>query len=93
MSDSGASETTRADVEQLWSEALADAESHKLLRQRVLAQLERADAENPVVSWGLNRLDGGLYLGFDIGQLAEAHAIWLEELRAFDADPAAWMTH
>lgn len=87
------SETTRADVQRLWSEALADESSHPTLRERVEAQMDRADSESPVVNWGLTSLHAGLHAQLDVDHLAEAHSIWLQALSSFDTDPSAWVTN
>ena len=85
-------EVTRADVEQLWADALAHEDLAEVcLRAEQL--ISRANSENPVVNWGLTTVHAEVRDQRDRERLELAHQTWLDQLREFDRDPELWMTN
>jgi hypothetical protein len=85
-------EVTAAIVDELWLQAIDGAVARDEVHRRVEALLERVNAQNPVVNWGmtdLHALTGSSDLSPD--DLIKARGSWLTKVAEHDADPEGWM--
>lgn len=85
-------EVTQSTVRRLWDEALQTPDSWANVHVEAENLLERANAENPVVNWGLTDLHALTRTpDTSLDHVRQRHAICLAEMAEHDRDPALWM--